>query len=206
MRVALTGGIASGKSTVSHELTALGALVVDADVIAREVVARGTSGLQAVAAALGPGVLTRDGDLDRPAVARLVFGDAEARQRLEEIVHPRVYAEIARLEAAAPPGTLVVHDIPLLTETGRAGDFDAVIVVDTPEPEQVRRMVEDRGWTEEEARGRMAAQASRADRLTIATHVLDNSGTVEQLREAVRALYAELAPSANGGGQAGEAR
>jgi dephospho-CoA kinase len=198
MRVGLTGGVGSGKSTVSRLLSELGALVVDADLIAREVVARGTPGLAAVAAELGRGVLTPEGDLDRAAVASLVFADDDARRRLEQIVHPLVYAEIARREAAAPPGTLVVHDIPLLTETARAGDFDAVVVVDVPEAEQVRRMVADRGWTEEEARSRMAAQTSRAQRLAIATHVLDNSGTLAQLRAAVQALYAELAPPGHG--------
>jgi dephospho-CoA kinase len=198
MRIGLTGGIASGKSTVSTLLRELGAVVIDADRVAREVVAKGTPGLAAVVEAFGPGVLDPDGALDRPGVARLVFADEEARRRLEAVVHPLVFAEVARLEAEAPPGALVVHDIPLLAETGRAGTFDAVVVVDSPEALQVERMLRDRRWTEEEARARMAAQASRSERLAVATYVLDNSGTLEELRRQVQELYVTLAPPANG--------
>lgn len=193
VRVGLTGGVASGKSTVSAILVELGAVVIDADLIAREVVARGTPGLDAVVAEFGPGVLTAEGDLDRPAMGALVFADPSARKRLEAIIHPLVHRRSAELEAAADPGAVVVHDIPLLAEVGRAGQFDAVVVVDVPPDVQVTRMVEDRGWTREDAESRIAAQASRADRLAIATHVIDNTGTLDALRRRVEEVYAELA-------------
>ncbi len=192
MRVGLTGGVASGKSTVSVILRELGAVVIDADRLAREVVAKGTPGLAAVVRELGEHLLTDEGELDRPAVARLVFADADARRRLEGVVHPLVRAEGARLEAAAPEGAVVVHDIPLLAETGRADSFDAVLVVDADPEEQVRRAVRDRGWTEEEARARGGAQAGRDERLAIATHVIENTGTLEELRRRVEEVYAEL--------------
>jgi dephospho-CoA kinase len=192
VRVGLTGGIASGKSTVSVILAELGAVVVDADLIAREVVARGTPGLAAVAAEFGPGLLTPEGDLDRPAMGALVFADASARRRLEAIIHPLVHARSAEIEASAAPDAVVVHDIPLLAEVGRADQFDAVVVVDAPTEVQVARMVEDRGWTREDAESRIAAQASREDRLAIATHVVDNTGSLDDLRRRVEEIHAEL--------------
>ena len=128
VRVGLTGGIASGKSTVSAILAELGAVVIDADQLAREVVAPGTEGVRRVVEEFGSGVLTENGQLDRPAVGAIVFGDEDARRRLEAIIHPLVRARGAQLEAAAPDGALVVHDIPLLAETGQAAAFDAVIV------------------------------------------------------------------------------
>ena len=193
VRVGLTGGVASGKSTVSAVLAELGAVVIDADALAREVVARGTTGLEAVVDAFGPDLLTPDGDLDRPAMGALVFADPQARKRLEAIIHPLVHERSAQLEAAAPADAVVVHDIPLLAEVGRAGSFDAVIVVDAPSDLQVSRMVGDRGWTPEEAESRIAAQASREDRLAIATYVVDNTGTRAGLRAQVEAIYAALA-------------
>ena len=192
VRVGLTGGIASGKSTVSALLAELGAVVIDADVLAREVVGRDTPGLAAVVAEFGPELLTAEGDLDRPAMGALVFGDAGARRRLEAIIHPLVHARAAELEAQAPPGSVIVHDIPLLAEGGRADGFDVVVVVDAPGDLQVSRMVEDRQWTPEDAAARIAAQASREDRLAIATHVIDNSGTLEQLRARVEQVHAAL--------------
>jgi dephospho-CoA kinase len=192
IRVGLTGGVASGKSTVSAMLAELGALVVDADLIAREVVARGTPGLAAVVAAFGDELLTADGDLDRPAMGRLVFGDAGARRRLEAIIHPLVHQRSAQLEAEAPEDAIVVHDIPLLAEGGRAGSFDAVVVVDVPVEVQVARMVGDRGWSREEAESRIAAQATRDERLAIATHVVDNTGSLGQLRERVGEVFVDL--------------
>ena len=192
MRVGLTGGIASGKSTVSSILRELGAVVIDADQLARDVVAVGTPGLAAVIEEFGPSVLTSDGALDRPAVAKIVFADDDARKTLEGIIHPLVFEEVARLEAEAAEGAVVVHDIPLLAESGRADSFDAVIVVDAPPEVQVARMVQDRGWTSEEAESRMAAQASREDRLAIASYVVDNTGSLEELRAAVERVYAEL--------------
>lgn len=192
MRVGLTGGVASGKSTVSAALDELGAVIVDADRIAREVVAAGSPGLAAVVAEFGEELLTDEGELDRPAMGSLVFGDESARRRLEAIIHPRVRARAVELERAAPAGALVVHDIPLLAETGQGGDFEAVVVVDVPTEVQVERMVRDRGWDRDEAEARIAAQATREARLAVATHVLDNSGTTAALRTRVRELYAEL--------------
>ncbi|MBB6626261.1 dephospho-CoA kinase [Nocardioides sp. KIGAM211] len=192
MRVGLTGGVASGKSTVSAILAELGAVVIDADVLAREVVAHGTPGLAQVVEAFGPGILTPDGEMDRPAVGRLVFNDEEKRRTLEGIVHPLVFERYAELEAAAPEGALVVHDIPLLAESGRADGFDAVIVVDAPPELQVERMTGDRGWTREDAESRIAAQASREDRLAIATYVVENTGTREDLRHRVTEVFEEL--------------
>ncbi len=196
VRVGLTGGIASGKSSVSAILAELGAVVIDADLIAREVVARGTPGLDAVVAEFGADLLTPDGDLDRPAMGALVFGDPAARKRLEAIIHPLVHARSAELEAEAGDHAVVVHDIPLLAEVGRAGTFDAVVVVDAPADLQVSRMVEDRGWTREDAESRIAAQATREDRLAIATHVIDNTGTLADLRARVEEIYAALAARA----------
>jgi dephospho-CoA kinase len=192
MRVALTGGIASGKSTVAEQLRALGATIIDADLLARAVVAAGTSGLDEVVDRFGGQVLTAEGELDRPAVARLVFNDDAARRDLEGIIHPRVYEESRRLEEQAPAGALVVHDIPLLAESGRVEEFHAVLVVDTPVELQVARMVEDRGWTREEAESRIAAQTTREERREIATHLIDNSGTVAELETRVREIYDEL--------------
>lgn len=192
MRVGLTGGIASGKSTVSSILSELGAVVIDADLIAREVVARGTPGLAAVVEAFGPEMLTADGDLDRPRMGALVFADEARRRVLEGIVHPLVFERYAELEAAAPADGIVVHDIPLLVESGRAGEFDAVIVVDAPEEVQVERMVRDRGWTEEDARARMAAQATREQRRAVATYLIENTGTREDLRQRVTEVFEAL--------------
>ncbi len=192
MRVGLTGGVASGKSTVSAMLADLGAIVIDADLIAREVVARGTPGLAAVVAAFGPGVLTPEGDLDRPAMGAMVFNDEPRRRTLEGIIHPLVFERIVALEEVAPEGALVVHDIPLLAESGRAATFDAVIVVDVPRELQVERMLRDRGWSEADAASRVAAQASREDRLAVATHVIDNSGTLAELRSRVAAVHEDL--------------
>ncbi|GAA1542821.1 dephospho-CoA kinase [Nocardioides humi] len=193
MRVGLTGGIASGKSTVSSILRELGAVVIDADLIAREVVAKGTPGLAAVVEAFGPEMLTPEGELDRPKMGALVFEDDAARRRLEGIVHPLVFERYAELEAAAPPDAIVVHDIPLLVESGRAEEFDAVIVVDAHEDHQLERMVRDRGWTEEHGRSRIAAQATREERRAVATYLIENTGTREDLRRKVTEVFAELA-------------
>lgn len=193
-RVGLTGGVASGKSTVAAMLSELGAVVIDADVLAREVVEPGTPGLDAVVAEFGQDVLTEDGRLDRPAVGRLVFADADARRRLEQIVHPLVYERIVELEAQAPAGAVVVHDIPLLTENDRSGDFDHVVVVDVPEELQLERMVQDRGWTHDDARSRVAAQATREQRRAIATHVIENSGTREDLHDRVVEVFEAVRP------------
>jgi dephospho-CoA kinase len=195
MRVGLTGGVASGKSTVAAMLRELGAVVIDADVLAREVVGPGTPGLEAVVAEFGTGVLGDDGGLDRPALGAIVFADPSRRAALEAIIHPRVRERAAELERSAPDGALVVQDIPLLVESGQAASFDAVVVVDVPEETQVARAVRDRRWTEEEARQRVAAQAPRSERLAVATHVIDNAGTVEDLRQRVTEVFGELVAS-----------
>ncbi len=192
MRVGLTGGVAAGKSTVSALLAELGAVVVDADLLAREVVAPGTEGLAEVVAAFGPDVLTDDGALDRAALGAVVFADPARRRTLEAIIHPRVRARAAALEAQAPDGAIVVHDIPLLAETGQAASFDAVIVVDVPEETQVERMTKERGLSAEEARSRIAAQATREERLAVATYVVDNTGTLDDLRTRVAEVYEAL--------------
>lgn len=196
MRVGLTGGVASGKSTVSAILAELGAVLIDADVLAREVVARGTPGLEAVASEFGDQLLTPEGDLDRAAMGSLVFADADARKRLEAIVHPLVFERIVELESQAPDDAVVVHDIPLLAESGRADTFDAVLVVHAPAELQVARMTQDRGWTREEAEARIAAQASSEERLALATHVIDNTGSRDDLRRRVEAIYASLRDAA----------
>ncbi len=194
VRVGLTGGVASGKSTVSAMLRDLGAVVIDADLLAREVVAPGTDGLAEIVEAFGPQVLTADGELDRPAMGAIVFADEEARRKLEAIIHPRVRERGARMEAEAGPDAVVVHDIPLLAETGQASAFDAVLVVDVPVATQVERMVTLRGMSREEAEARIAAQATREDRLAVATHVIDNTGTIEDLRERVTEVFESLQP------------
>jgi dephospho-CoA kinase len=192
MRVGLTGGVASGKSSVAAILLDLGVVVVDADALAREVVAPGTPGLRAVVEEFGPEVLGPDGSLDRAALGRIVFHDPARRKSLEAIVHPLVRARAAEIEAAAPEGALVVQDIPLLVETGQRGLFDEVLVVDVPVEVQVERAVRDRGWSEHEARSRVSAQAAREDRLAAATYVLDNTGTREDLRQRVTEVLDQL--------------
>jgi dephospho-CoA kinase len=196
MRVGLTGGIASGKSTVSALLAELGATVIDADQLAREVVERGTPGLARVVAELGPQVLTPEGEMDRQAVGRIVFADEEKRKVLEGIVHPLVFERYAELEATAPEGAVVVHDIPLLAESGRADTFDAVIVVEAPTEVQVERMLRHRGWSREDAESRIAAQATPEQRRAIATHVIENTGTLEDLRQRVTEVFGELVAAA----------
>lgn len=192
IRVGLTGGVASGKSTVSAMLAELGALVIDADVLAREVVAPGTEGLAEIVEAFGDGVLTPEGQLDRAVMGALVFADEAKRRVLEAIVHPRVRARAAEIEAGAPGAALVVHDIPLLVETGQQDSFDAVVVVDVPPEVQLERLEQLRGMSREEAASRIAAQASREQRLEAATHVIDNSGTLDELRARVAEVYDEL--------------
>ena len=192
MRVGLTGGIASGKSTVSSMLEELGATIIDGDRLAREVVDKGTPGLAQVVEAFGPDVLTPEGDLDRPKLGRIVFNDDELRKRLEGIVHPLVFERYAALEASAPKDGLVVHDIPLLAETGRADTFDAVIVVETPAEVQVERMLRDRGWSRADAESRIAAQATPEQRRAIATHLVVNTGTREDLRQRVTEVFEQL--------------
>jgi len=195
LRIGLTGGIGSGKSTVSRLLAGHGAVIVDADVIAREVVEPGTPGLEAVVEAFGSEVLTPDGSLDRPALAGVVFGDPDARRRLDAIVHPLVRARATEVAAAAPPGAVVVNDVPLLVETGQAAAYDLVLVVEADPETRVARLVQ-RGLTAEDARARMAAQASDEQRRAVADVVLDNSGTENELAAQVDRFWAErVAPA-----------
>ena len=192
LRVGLTGGIGSGKSEVARLLAARGAVIVDADAIAREVVAPGTPGLEAVVGAFGPEMLRADGSLDRPRLGARVFADEEARHRLEGIVHPLVRARSAELIAAAPPGSVVVYDVPLLVEGNLGEDFDLVVVVDAPEEVQLARLVGHRGMSEADARARIAAQADRQARRAAADLVIDNGGTLGDLQRQVDELWAEL--------------
>src|SRR3954466_16147829 len=180
LRIGLTGGIGSGKSTVSALLARRGAVIIDSDRIAREVVEPGTPGLAAVVEAFGPEVLTADGALDRPALAAVVFADPEARRTLDAIVHPLVRARAEELAAAAPAGAVVVHDVPLLVGTGQAGSYDPVLVVQGDPETRGARLVQ-RGLTAEDARARMAAQAPDEQRRAVADVVLDNSGTRDEL-------------------------
>ncbi len=196
LNVGLTGGIAAGKSAVARMLVELGAVLIDADAIARAVVAPGTPGLEAIVAAFGPGILGPDGSLDRPALGALVFSDNAAREKLNSIVHPLVRTEADRLRAAAPPDAVVVQDIPLLVETDQARNFDKVLVVAAPLAERLRRMVEDRSMAEADALARIAAQATDEQRAAVADAVINNSGTLEQLRHRVNEVWeAHIAPS-----------
>ncbi|RYY47050.1 MAG: dephospho-CoA kinase [Actinomycetales bacterium] len=193
LQVGLTGGIGSGKSTVSARLSELGAVVVDYDLLAREAVEPGSAALAAIGARFGDDVIAPDGTLDRPALGSVVFADEQARRDLEAITHPAIRELAAARVAQAPAEAVVVHDHPLLVEMGMAGQCDTVVVVDVPTDVQVERLVEQRGMTEADARARLAAQTSREDRLAVADEVLDNSGTREQLLDAVDALWERLA-------------
>lgn len=183
-RVALTGGIGSGKSTVAKYLRELGAYVVDADAIAREVVAPGTTGLAALAGAFGVGILTNDGDLDRAALARIAFSDPVKKAQLDAITHPLIHMRTRELFAAAPQDAVIVHDVALLTELGLAANYDQVVVVDCPDELRVDRLI-GRGMDESDVRRRLASQASREQRLAIADVVIDNSGSPTELRTQV---------------------
>jgi dephospho-CoA kinase len=192
LRVGLTGGIGSGKSEVSRRLAAQGAILIDADAIAREVVAPGTPGLAAVTAAFGTGVLRADGSLDRERLGEIVFADPASLGVLNNIVHPLVGRRMAELERVAGPDAIVVHDVPLLAENDLAAGYDLVVVVDAPEDVQLDRLTRQRGMSAEQARARMAAQASRDKRLAIADLVIDNSGSLAELDRQVGDLWTEM--------------
>jgi dephospho-CoA kinase len=198
VQIGLTGGIGSGKSTAAQRFAELGALVIDADAVAREVVEPGTEGLAAVVAEFGDQVLDGAGRLDRPALAKVVFGDEAARGRLNAILHPRIRARAAERIAAAPAGTVVVQDVPLLVETGQAGSYDLVVVVETPPELRVQRLGRDRGMTAAEARARMAAQATDEQRRAAADVVLVNDGSPDDLRAKVDRLWRERVSPAAG--------
>jgi dephospho-CoA kinase len=193
LRVGLSGGIGSGKSTVARALARKGAVVIDADAIAREVVEPGQPGLAGVVERFGPDVLDGDGRLDRPKLAALVFEDGAARSDLNKIVHPLVAAETARRVADVPPDSVVVMDVPLLVEAARSG-YDVVVIVEAPEDVRVERLVM-RGMAADDARRRMAAQASDEERRKLADVVLDNSGSEDDLDRQVDALWAQLTAS-----------
>ncbi len=196
LKVGLTGGIGSGKSTVSARLAELGAVVLDADKAARAVVEPGTPGLAAITADFGPGVLAADGSLDRAKLAAIVFADEAALARLNAITHPLIheYIRAAEEEAvrAGGDGVVLVHDVALLAEWGRAKEFDLVIVVDVPAETQLERLTGQRGMEADQARARMAAQASRDQRLAVADIVIDNSGSRKDLDRLVSEVWAQL--------------
>lgn len=192
LKVGLTGGIGAGKSEVSRLLVEYGAVLIDADRIAREVVAPGTPGLAAVVETFGEEVLAADGGLDRPRLGSLVFADPDKLAALNAIVHPLVGARSRDLESAAPEDAVVVHDVPLLTENGLAPLYDVVVVVDADPATQLDRLVRLRGMTEDDARARMAAQATREQRRGIADIVIDNDVPLPDLERRVKDVWADL--------------
>ncbi|MGW1803835.1 dephospho-CoA kinase [Streptomyces sp. NPDC002078] len=199
LKVGLTGGIGAGKSEVSRLLVEHGAVLIDADRIAREVVAPGTPGLAAVVGAFGEDVLTADGSLDRPRLGSIVFSDPEKLAVLNSIVHPLVGARSRELEEAAAADAVVIHDVPLLTENGLAPLYDLVVVVDASTETQLDRLVRLRGMTEEDARARMAAQATREQRRQIADIVIDNDVPLDALRKRVAEVWEDLVRRAREG-------
>ncbi|GAA0495993.1 dephospho-CoA kinase [Streptomyces sp. NPDC046215] len=203
LRVGLTGGIGAGKSEVSRLLASYGAVIVDSDKIAREVVEPGTPGLASVIDEFGPEILAADGSLDRARLGSIVFADPGRLAALNALVHPLVRARSAELEAAAGPDAVVVHDVPLLAENGLAPLYDLVVVIDASEETRLDRLVRVRGMSPDEARARMAAQASREDRLAVADLVIDNDGPLEALAPRVTEVWADL--SARAGRPAGTA-
>lgn len=198
--VGLTGGIGTGKSTVAAMLRELGATVIDADEATRAVQARGTEGLHRLAQEFGPAILGPDGELDRSRLAEIAFKDPAARRRLNGIVHPLVRQWMAerQREAFERGDAVVVLDIPLLFESRGANAFETVVLVYAPEELQLRRLVELRGMTEEQALARIAAQTPIDEKRRLATHVIENTGSMQQLRDQVRQVWAEI--SSDGAG------
>lgn len=192
LKVGLTGGIAAGKSEVSRRLAEHGAVIIDADAVAREVVAPGTPGLAEITATFGPEVLDAGGALDRGRLGEIVFADSGLLGKLNAIVHPLVAERMLEIERAAPPDAVVVHDVPLLAENRLADRYDVVVVVDVPGGVQLDRLTRLRGMPEDQARARLGAQASRAQRLAVADIVVDNSGPLADLDAQVKGLWEEL--------------
>lgn len=195
LNVGLTGGIGAGKSEVTRRFAARGATIIDADALAREVVEIGTPGLAAIVAEFGDGVLAADGSLDREKVAGIVFADAEALQRLNNIVHPAIAERVAELMAASnadDPDGVMINDVPLIVESGVADRYEVIVVVDAPTETQLDRLTRFRGMSEADAKARMAKQASREDRRAIATYVIDNDGDLDSLDAQVEHVWAEL--------------
>ncbi|HEX2028891.1 MAG TPA: dephospho-CoA kinase [Nitriliruptorales bacterium] len=199
--VGLTGGTGSGKTTVGRMLSQRGAVLIDADEIAREVVEPGTPGFQAVVERFGSEVVAADGSLDRERLAAIVFDDERARSDLNAIVHPRVRARIAgRVAELHDTDGIVVVDVPLLVETGQADAYRAVIVVTAPEETRVARLVRERGMEADQVRARIAAQANDEERLEVATHVIRNDGDLGELEQQVDEVFADLAAAARTAG------
>ncbi len=192
LKVGLTGGIGSGKSEVSKRLSAHGAIVIDADKIARAVVEPGTPGLDRVVAEFGPGILHEDGSLNRERLGSIVFADKQRLAALNGIVHPLVGERVAELQEAAPADAVVVYDVPLLTENNLAAMYDIVIVVDASDEIRLHRLTHLRGMSESDAKARVAAQATREDRLKIADIVIVNEGTLDDLRTRADEVWREL--------------
>ncbi|GAA2614025.1 dephospho-CoA kinase [Dactylosporangium fulvum] len=190
--VGLTGGIGAGKSAVATRLAALGAVIIDADRLAREVVAPGSAGLAEVVAAFGEGVLSADGSLDRATLARLVFNDDAARHKLEGITHPLVRARTAELVAAAPADAVIVNDVPLLVEKNMAGLYELVVIVFASLETRLDRLTRLRGMPEEDARARIAKQATDEQRRAVADIEIWNDGTPEDLDRAVEAAWRQI--------------
>jgi len=197
VRVGLTGGVGSGKTTVARLLAEHGAVIIDADAIARQVVEPGTPGFDAVVAAFGDSVVDSDGRLDRPALAAIVFGDDAQRARLNAIVHPLVGQRARELAAAAPPDAVVVHDIPLLVENELAAGFDFVVVVEAERDLRLARLAE-RGMAREDAQERIAAQATDEQRRAVADTVIENSGSLTDLKDRVDDLWELLTVARSG--------
>jgi dephospho-CoA kinase len=199
--IGLTGGIAAGKTVVADRLAELGAVRIDADRLAREVVEQGTPALAEIARRFGPGVIRSDGSLDRAALGAVVFQDPDARRDLESITHPAVRALSARRMAEAgeaDPDAVVVYDIPLLVESGRVDEFDRIVVVHAPREERIRRLVELRGMAAEEAERRIALQASDEDRLEVADDVIDSGVSLESTLAQTDRLWANLSGGVGG--------
>lgn len=194
--VALTGGIASGKTAVSDRLAALGAAVIDTDLVARELVEPGRPALEQIAETFGQQLIDENGGLDRRALRDIVFNDKQARQRLEGILHPRIEARVRELIDKSHDTAYILLVVPLLIETGLFGDADHVVVVDTPESAQIERLSRRDGIDEQQARNMLKAQATREQRLARADHVIDNSGSLEQLMEQADGLHQKLLRSA----------
>lgn len=190
--LALTGGIGAGKSTIARRLAEHGAVVIDADQVARDVVAVGEPALQDIFSVFGVGVRAEDGSLNRPALGALVFGDEVARKKLNAIVHPAVHKRTMQLFSEAPQDSIVVYDVPLLVETKNEYPFDKVIVASAPEALRVERLMELRGMTESEAQGRIASQATEKERLSRADIVIDTSGSLESTYAQVDAVWKAL--------------
>ena len=192
LRVGLTGGIGAGKSEVSGRLAARGAVLIDADAIARQVVAPGTPGLAEIIDAFGAGVLRADGSLNRERLGEIVFAEPARLAALNAILHPKVAWRMASLERSAAADAIVVHDVPLIAENSLAGRYDIVVVVDAPAAVQLDRLVRLRGMNRDQALARMAAQASREQRLAVAGIVIDNSGSLDDLDRRVEGVWAKL--------------